>query len=84
MYKTDYGTFNENSWEDFCQQCFKLKYEKDGYQEMPAWQGDLGIEGFTRSGLLFQCYCPDAEYNPDKLYKEQWKKSDAWLPIKPK
>jgi hypothetical protein len=53
MYKTAYGTFDGNSWEDFCQQCFKLKYENDGYQEMPAWQGDLGIEGFTRSGILW-------------------------------
>jgi len=71
MYKTPYGNFNGDSWEDFCQLCFKLKYENDGYQEMPAWQGDLGIEGFTRSGVLFQCYCPDTEYNPDKLYEVQ-------------
>lgn len=71
MYKTIHGNFNGNSWEDFCQLCFKLKYETEGYQEMPAWQGDLGIEGFTRTGILFQCYCPDVEYNPDKLYEEQ-------------
>jgi len=71
MYKTPYGNFNGDSWEDFCQLCFKLKYENDGYQEMPAWQGDLGIEGFTRSGIFFQCYCPDTEYNPDKLYEMQ-------------
>ena len=71
MYRTPYGNFNGDSWEDFCQLCFKLKYENDGYQEMPAWQGDLGIEGFTRSGIFFQCYCPDTEYNPDKLYEMQ-------------
>lgn len=71
MYKTAYGSFNGDSWEDFCQLCFKLKYETDGYQEMPAWQGDLGIEGFTRNGILLQCYCPDIEYNPDKLYEMQ-------------
>lgn len=71
MYKTLHGDFNGNSWEDFCQMCFKLKYENEGYQEMPAWQGDLGIEGFTRTGILFQCYCPDVDYNPDKLYEEQ-------------
>lgn len=71
MYKTEHGNFDGNSWEDFCQVCFKMKYETDGYQEMPAWQGDLGIEGFTRNGILFQCYCPNEEYNPDKLYEEQ-------------
>lgn len=71
MYKTVHGNFNGTTWEEFCQVCFKLKYENDGYQEMPAWQGDLGIEGFTRTGILFQCYCPDEDYNPDKLYETQ-------------
>ena len=72
MYKTAYGVFNGSSWEDFCQLCFKKKYEADGYQEMPAtFKGDLGIEGFTRSGILFQCYCPDMEYDPTKLYEAQ-------------
>lgn len=72
MYKTAYGVFNGNSWEDFCQQCFKRKYESDGYQEMPAtFKGDLGIEGYTRTGVLFQCYCPDMEYEPVKLYEMQ-------------
>jgi hypothetical protein len=71
MYKTQHGTFDGDSWEEFCQICFKRKYESDGYQEMPAWQGDLGIEGFTRNGILFQCYCPDEEYAPDVLYDKQ-------------
>lgn len=71
MYKTEYGNFNGTTWEEFCQICFKKKYESDGYQEMPAWQGDLGIEGFTRTGVLFQCYCPDEEYAPDDLYVKQ-------------
>jgi len=71
MYKTEHGDFNGTTWEEFCQICFKRKYEEEGYQEMPAWQGDLGIEGFTRSGILFQCYCPDEEYSPDDLYVKQ-------------
>ena len=71
MYKTEHGNFNGTTWEEFCQICFKKKYETEGYQEMPAWQGDLGIEGFTRTGILFQCYCPDEEYAPDDLYIKQ-------------
>jgi hypothetical protein len=71
MYKTEHGNFNGTTWEEFCQICFKRKYETVGYQEMPAWQGDLGIEGFTRTGILFQCYCPDEEYAPDELYIKQ-------------
>ena len=39
---------------------------------MPAtFKGDLGIEGYTRTGILFQCYCPDMEYDPAKLYEAQ-------------
>jgi len=71
MIITEHGTFVGSSWEEFCQLCFKLKYESEGYQEMPAWQGDYGIEGFTRTGKVFQCYCPDTDYPPDKLYEEQ-------------
>lgn len=71
MYKTEHGDFIGTTWEEFCQICFKRKYENEGYQEMPAWQGDLGIEGFTRTGILFQCYCPDEEYAPDELYDRQ-------------
>lgn len=71
MYTTDHGDFDGNSWEEFCQLCFKHKYEKEGYQELPAWRGDLGIEGFTKSGIAFQCYCPDENYNHDVLYEKQ-------------
>ena len=71
MIKTTYGSFDGNSWEGFCQVCLKLKYESEGYQELPAWKGDLGIEGFTRTGKVFQCYCPDEDYEPQTLYEKQ-------------
>lgn len=71
MLKTKYGNFDGNIWEEFSQACLKLKYEKDGYQELPAWQGDMGIEGYTRTGIVFQCYCPDEEYDSTVLYEKQ-------------
>jgi len=72
MYRTSYGTYNGDSWEEHCQTFLKIKYEADGYQEMTAHtQGDLGIEGFTRKGDVFQCYCPDGEYESTKLYSHQ-------------
>lgn len=71
MYTTEHGDFDGNSWEAFCQLCFKLKYESEGYQELPAWKGDLGIEGYTRTGIVFQCYCPDENYPSDVLYNKQ-------------
>lgn len=70
MFVTSYGTYEGNSWEDICQICFKQKYGDD-YQEVKASPGDHGIEGFTNSGKVFQCYCPNENYNPDKLYNEQ-------------
>ncbi|MCM3115706.1 hypothetical protein M3610_10440 [Neobacillus sp. MER 74] len=72
MLKTPFGTYNGDSWEEHCQTLLKMKYETDGYQEMTAHtNGDLGIEGFTRSGIVFQCYCPDDEYDSAKLYTHQ-------------
>lgn len=71
MIKTTIGTYDGNSWEEFCQVCLKLKFENEGYQELPAWQGDFGIEGFTRTGIAFQCYCPDEEYDTQTLYEKQ-------------
>ena len=79
MLKTKYGSFDGNTWEEFCQACLKLKYEKEGYQELPAWQGDMGIEGYTRTGIVFQCYCPDEEYESSLLYEKQRDKATADL-----
>jgi hypothetical protein len=70
MITTLYGVYNGSTWEDLCQKCFKIKYEIDGYQEMEASPGDFGIEGFTRTGIAFQCYCPDDEYTQDELYEK--------------
>lgn len=71
MIKAKYGTYDGNSWEERCQVYLKLKFENEGYQELPAWQGDMGIEGFTRTGKVFQCYCPDEDYDPNILYEKQ-------------
>lgn len=71
MIKCKFGTFDGDSWEAFCQQCLILKFQNEGYQELYASNGDLGIEGFTRTGKVFQCYCPDDDYDPKTLYEKQ-------------
>ncbi|QTH40897.1 hypothetical protein J4772_25520 [Cohnella sp. LGH] len=72
MIRTKHGSYNGDSWEEACQLFLKRKYEAEGYQEMSAHtHGDLGIEGFTRSGTVFQCYCPDEEFESKKLYEAQ-------------
>lgn len=68
--RTSLGDFDGNSWEALCQKLLRQKYPD--YQEVPAqFGGDLGIEGFTRSGLVFQCYCPDENLTGNDLYEKQ-------------
>ena len=72
MYNTEFGKYDGKGWEEFCQACFKIKYKNDGYQEIPATtHGDFGIEGYTKNGKVFQCYCPDFEVTSKKLYENQ-------------
>ncbi len=68
--RTSVGQMDGDGWEDYCQKLLRLRY-KD-YQQVPAqFGGDYGIEGFTRSGLTFQCYCPDEDLNGKDLYEHQ-------------
>lgn len=71
MIDTEYGKFDGDKWEKICQICFKRKYEEECYFEIVADPGDFGIEGFTRTGKAFQCYCPDFNYTRKELYEHQ-------------
>ena len=68
MIKTEYGTFDGNKWESVSQLCFKNNFREEAYQEIKATPGDFGIEGFTRTGKAFQCYCPNEHYSSKELY----------------
>lgn len=69
--KTSLGQMDGNAWEEYCQKLLRIRYQTD-YQEVPAqFGGDLGIEGFTCSGLVFQCYCPDEDPSGKDLYEDQ-------------
>jgi len=70
MINTEYGKFDGDRWEELCQICFKMNYEEEAYQEIKASPGDFGIEGFTRKGKAFQCYCPDEQYSAKELYEK--------------
>ncbi len=68
--KMSLGEMDGDQWEQWCQKLLRLKY--NDYQEVPAqFGGDLGIEGFTRSGVVFQCYCPDENPSGKDLYEKQ-------------
>ena len=63
------GYITGNAWEDLCVQCYRLRYQSENYTAIPATQGgDAGIEGFTNSGIVHQCYCPERAYSDNELY----------------
>jgi len=66
------GYMTGNAWEKLCIQCYRIRYQNDHYMDIPATQdGDAGIEGFTRNGIVHQCYCPEREYSDNDLYNHQ-------------
>ena len=61
-----------DSWEKLCNECYRIHYDKEHYTEIPAAsQGDAGIEGFTITGIVTQCYCPERAYSDEDLYAHQ-------------
>jgi hypothetical protein len=59
-----------DSWENVCQDCYRLRYQNDHYQKIESThEGDTGIEGFTKSGVVFQSYCPEKDYDAQGLYE---------------
>ncbi len=63
------GPIDGDSWEALCDSCYRIRYQDVHYQKVQAiFGGDGGIEGFTRTGIVYQCYCPEREYSDDGLY----------------
>jgi hypothetical protein len=70
---TLFGDVDGNQWEELVHKILKIKFSD--YTEVPAkYGGDLGVEGFTRNGVAFQCYCAEGHPTSDELYKSQRKK----------
>lgn len=63
------GYMNGNAWEQLCVMCYRMHYQDDHYTPISATQGgDGGIEGFTQSGIVHQCYCPEKDYSYEENY----------------
>jgi len=72
------GKLDGDSWEEICQSCYRMKYQEQHYTEIPAVQGgDAGIEGFTRTGIVNQCYCAERIFSDNELYEHQRNKMTA-------
>ena len=74
MFITTYGCFNGVTWENMFQVILKRKYMNVGYQRVMASPGDFGIEGFTKDGQTYQCFCPEVNEENKKLYERQRQK----------
>lgn len=63
-------SLNGDAWESLCDSCYRERFQNQNYIKIPAkHQGDTGIEGFTLSGIAYQCYCPEKSYTDDELYE---------------
>lgn len=63
------GPLDGDEWEKLCDSCYRMRYQEQHYQKVQAvLGGDGGIEGFTKNGIVYQCYCPEREYNDNELY----------------
>lgn len=72
------GNMNGDAWEDLCVRCYRMKYQEQHYVAIPAvHKGDAGIEGYTKSGIVHQCYCPERSYSDSELYDHQRDKLSA-------
>lgn len=71
MFVTSYGSFDGNSWEGMFQIILKRKYMAVGYVKVKASPGDFGIEGYTKDGRTFQCYCPNLNIDTKSFYEKQ-------------
>ena len=59
-----------DTWENWCDSIYRDRYQNQNYIKIPAkYKGDTGIEGFTLSGIVYQCYCPEKDYSDDDLYE---------------
>lgn len=69
--QTNLGEMDGNKWENHCQLLLRMHYEHDYQEVQDRVNGDLGIEGYTFSGKVFQCYCSDITPSGKELYEFQ-------------
>lgn len=75
-----------DQWEAFCHTCLKHRHQKDNYKPVDAVsykpidekdKGDYGLDGFTVTGIAYQCYLPENKYSKKELYEHLYNKIRA-------
>jgi len=66
---------NPKAWESYFKSIIWLHYKPANCCDLPdSHGGDFGLECYTYTGHVFQCYLPEQSSDIDKLYKAQQKK----------
>ena len=69
---------NPKDWENYFKDIVRLHYLPSNYRDVPDKHvGDFGIECYTLSGHVFQCYLPEQTADLKKLVESQRKKINA-------
>lgn len=67
-------------WENICEICLQEKFKDENFNTVPATtQGDWGLDGYTRTGIIFQCYNPEEETTSSDLHGKLRDKINADL-----
>jgi hypothetical protein len=66
-------------WQEHVARLLRARYTEPGsYQEIPSKHGgDLGLEGFSREGICYQCYAAEPPFTIASLYEKQRDKITA-------
>ena len=57
-------------WERLCDSCYRQRYQQENFQKiLSVHGGDCGIEGFTKTGIVYQCYFPERGYSDNELHE---------------
>lgn len=62
-----------DDWEEHCLNLLHMRYKAPGqFERVPSSdQGDLGIEGFSHDGCVYQCYAPQSPLPIKDRYERQ-------------
>ena len=62
-----------DEWQEHIVRLLRARYTEPGmFQEIPSRdKGDLGLEGFSRDGICYQCYAAEPPYDVKGLYEKQ-------------
>jgi hypothetical protein len=64
--------YDGKAWEEKVKTWLRIRYPRGEFVEVPDQHGgDFGIEGYSRDGIVYQCYAPRESLKAADLYENQ-------------